>query len=114
MLLVVFKKHNHKSKNHNGKKIKVIRTTCKIYESHPEDQEWAAVAVGEAKQNGLDKYDHVVGKRLAFSRALSDPTFYEPTAQWDRATMRGLRRAIWKEFYKKFAPKLDPGIKLKK
>lgn len=116
---VVFRKKRGRSKNHNGKKVNCVITECRILlqTSPPNSQRQAEsteVFFGVSKQNGLDKYNHVVGKRLALKRALSSRKFHtQDLFPFDKSVLRDLRCHIWREFYDKFAPGYSPVCKPK-
>ena len=67
-----------------------VVTTCVIRELGPNGSVWCG---GQSKQNMRDKYDHVVGKRIAMTRALQYPPFCDN---------RELREEFWKEFQQSF------------
>jgi len=74
-----------------------INTVCKIFQLCPEGK--LLVSLGYAYQNPKDQYSKFVGKKLAFTRALSSlaATFFI-----NQKTTRQIRSIFWEQFHKEF------------
>ena len=77
----------------------LIDTTCQIFDSFQ-----SLVAVGTAKQNPLDSYNKIIGRKIALGRAINKITCLRSTGcpVEDGYTRRKMRQQIWIKFHKTF------------
>ena len=77
----------------------LIDTTCKIFDTFQ-----SLVATGIAKQNVLDRYNKIIGKKIALTRAINKLQCLRSTGCSVEAsnTRWQMRQQIWTEFHKTF------------
>lgn len=99
VLDIVFRKTNrHERRRVNGKEL--IDTTCMILRDGRE------IACATARQNPLDDYNKIVGKKIALTKAIAQveflkhlPEYYNLTTNHCRKIMRS---HIWDAFHQTF------------
>ena len=77
----------------------LIDTTCQIFDTFQ-----SLLATGIAKQNSLDRYNKIIGKKVSLTRAINKINCLRSTScsTEDGYTRRRMRQQIWAEFHKTF------------
>lgn len=94
ILDIMFLRANPKQRRHKGKK-ELIDTACIIFEDGRE------IACGIARQNPLDNYNKIVGRKVALAKAIAKVGFLKPFLIYTQRR-REMRRQVWKVFHQTF------------
>lgn len=86
----------------NGREL--IDTTCQICLDGETSPVLRELATAVARQNPLDNYNKIVGKKIALARAIANITFLKPIPQICsiNTRRRSSRQHIWNVFHQTF------------
>lgn len=86
----------------NGKEL--IDTTCQVSRVMYEDKPMTLITKAEARQNPIDNYNKIVGKKIALARAIANIEFLKPIPQICSINIqrRSSRQHIWNVFHQTF------------
>jgi len=86
----------------NGKEL--IDTTCQICRDGETSPVLRELTCAVARQNPIDNYNKIVGKKIALARAIANIEFLKPIPQIKAADLRrrSSRQHIWNVFHQTF------------
>lgn len=98
----------------NGREL--IDTTCQVSRVMYEDRPMTLITKAEARQNPLDNYNKIVGKKVALAKAIANLTFLKPIPFFFMGDLdlsrqqcnninirrRSMRQHIWNVFHQTF------------
>ena len=86
----------------NGKEL--IDTTCQININGETSIVSRELTCAVARQNPIDNYNKIVGKKIALARAIANVEFLKPIPQICSINIkrRAMRQHIWNVFYQTF------------
>jgi len=97
ILDIVFRRTNRNERRRYNKK-ELIDTACIIFNKGRE------IACAIARQNPLDEYNKIVGKKIALAKAIAQIGFLERMIYYPMETHRRkiMRKHIWEIFHQTF------------
>lgn len=102
ILDIVFMRTHPGERRHFGKK-ELIDTICIILRIGGVAQGVATeIARGIAKQNPLDDYNKIIGRKVALTKAIGICRMLSSPHRLEHIRRRGMRKHIWEVFYKTF------------
>ena len=89
----------------NGREL--IDTTCQISRVMYSDKPMTLLTKTEARQNPLDNYNKIVGKKVALAKAIANLVFLKPIRELGKESSMNLKRRlmrqhIWNVFHQTF------------